>query len=100
MLTLHVALRQYRPVARRTELGPRFSEGARRLWAIVLAAKKPSARRDLARRVETDDGTLHRILWGDRLPSLVLAGRLARLGIKPETWTIKPREPFQPPESA
>jgi hypothetical protein len=83
-------------VTRRTELGPRFSEGSRKLWLLVLAAGNPGARRALARKIETDDGTLHRLLWGDRRPSLELAGRLSRLGIKPETWTIKPREPFTP----
>jgi transcriptional regulator with XRE-family HTH domain len=81
----------------RTTLGPKFTEGSRRLWLLMKRFRWTQA--DAARALELDTGQLSRLLFGDRKPGLTLAQRLAGppAKIKLTTWGRPPAKPFTPP---
>ena len=76
----------------RTHLGPRFSEGARRLW-LALAARGWSQTK-LEAELETKTPVSY-WLYGDKKPSLENAFKLKRLlGIEPDWWNQPANEVF------
>lgn len=79
----------------RLTLGPHFNEGARLLWGKLAEFASLEAMR-LA--VGAHRGELSRILYGDRLPGLPLANRIAdKLGIPTTAWEQPATVPFTPP---
>lgn len=83
----------------RDYLGPRFSEGARRLWLAL--AKLDESPADCARRVSAKGGVIPRVLYGDRTPNLALGVLFEEIyGVKARLWGEAPRHPFTLPAVA
>ncbi len=80
----------------RTNLGPLFSEGARRLWLAMR--ERGWSRPRLEDELDTGGGTLPKILYGDRGVGRKLANKIhEKLGIAQAAWDQKPLEEFIPP---
>ncbi len=80
----------------RTRLGPRFSEGARLLWASIEASGSSIA--DAATALGWLRSTLANVLYGDRLPGIELLADVKRVfGVELGAWAEKPTQPFIPP---
>lgn len=80
----------------RTELGPKFSEGARLLW--VEMDKRDWSGFRLGNELGLASGQVVRYLYGDRVPVLELAMKIKDvLGIEPESFTHPPSTLFVPP---
>ena len=80
----------------RTNLGPHFTEGARRLWLRMgeLGWDQPR----VSREIGAGGGTLHKLMYGDRKIGLPLANAIKeKLGIDTELWGKAPTEAFVPP---
>lgn len=78
----------------RAALGPHFSEGARRLWAVVDVLGRSS----VARTLGVQSGVVGRWLYGDRRPSIECAAKIEReLRIPARLFAAAPLEPFVPP---
>ncbi len=84
---------------KRTELGPKFSEGARLFW---LALEKEGWNQLAAEHaLGAKRGTVSRLLYGDRIPGVRLAATIEdRLGIPASSWVMVPRRKFKIPEAA
>lgn len=80
----------------RRELGSRFCEGTRLLWlAIEREGISPAA---AAKRMGWSRATASHVLYGDRLPGVVLLSAVEReFGVPYAAWTLPPSEPFTPP---
>lgn len=80
----------------RTDLGPRFNEGARQLWLALEARGITHAK--AARALGWDRATATRALYGDVLPRIGLLVEVNRaFGVDLALWAIPPVEPFIPP---
>lgn len=80
----------------RRHLGPRFSEGARQLWAAIEARHFSVA--EAAKELDWLRSTLSNVLYGERLPGVTLASDVTRVfGVPIGAWAEKPTEPFIPP---
>lgn len=94
---------QYAPVfsSYRLTLGSRFSEGARLFWKKLERdgyLKKRGWTSRLRSELGAHPGEITRVLYGDRLPSLRLAGRIQQVfGIQAPAWHQPPSQPFVPP---
>lgn len=74
-------------------LGPRFSEGARLLWAAMR--REGLTQRALRTQLDLGGGVIGRWLRGDRVPDGASRGKLfERFRIKPQSWEQKPTKPF------
>lgn len=79
----------------RTKLGPKFSEGARQLWAVMH--ERGWGLRELARQIGGPYAAPH-WLYGDKLPPFERAVDIERLfSIAPRLWFAKPRRLFVVP---
>lgn len=80
----------------RTELGDRFSEGARLLWCVL--SDRGWSQGELTRAIGAKPGVVPRWLYGDTKPGWTWATKLRDMfGITFETWTVEPTLPFVPP---
>lgn len=80
----------------RQDLGPKFSEGARRLWAALI--KRKWNQQEATAELELSAGVLSRLLYGDRKPGRTTSETLRKkLGIDPPLWDRAPAKPFAPP---
>jgi hypothetical protein len=86
----------------RSTVGPKFSEGSRRLW---LAAEGLGSQAALEAAFNTrfpedpiDAGVLSRYLYGERRADRRRAMQLREVfGIDPTAWDQSPAAPFTPP---
>ena len=88
-----------RRVTYRSELGPKFSEGARQIW--LRAASRRLSDPELAAKSGIDRSSIFKYKWGDVRPGRVHADRLFRaLGIKPSMFDEAPVEKNFVPHAA
>jgi hypothetical protein len=81
----------------RTTLGPKFSEGARRLWMALH--RRRCSQTELAVSLGASSALFSRWLWGDRRPELAWAEKIEReLRIAMSAWVEAPRKAFAPPD--
>ncbi len=84
-----------KPLHRR-HLGENFSEGARRLWAVVDNREITQA--GLTAALGARPGVVSRWLYGDRRPSIEWAAKIERLfRIPARLWAEPATEAFEPP---
>lgn len=80
----------------RVSLGPKFSEGARLLWAVVR--ERDGNQAAVQREIGCGDGVISRWLYGDVTPRLSALVKVRELyAIPVESWEQKPTRPFKPP---
>lgn len=80
---------------KRRHLGPKFSEGARLLWAVLGRLNSQEAVRE---RIDCSQGLVNRWLYGDRLPGLSYVFKLEdAFGIPCRAWMLKPAKRFSLP---
>jgi transcriptional regulator with XRE-family HTH domain len=80
----------------RLGLGPKFSEGARRLWLALR--KRNWSQTEATQQLKLSVGMLSRFLYGDRKPGRQTSEILRiKLGIEPPLWDRAPAKPFSPP---
>lgn len=81
------------------QVGKAFSEGARRLWAVIGAAGL--TRTQAADRCDLPYPALSRYLNGDRRPDVVTAGKIERaFGIPAALWGDSPQGEFVLPAAS
>lgn len=79
----------------RSQVGDRFTEGARLLWLVLEGNQWTLAA--LAEAADVSKPTLFRYLYGDREMRLGTAQRLEVLtGVPAASWAQPPTEPFAP----
>ena len=80
----------------RRDLGEKFTEGARQTWIAI--DKKAWDHATLAEELGVAQGTVHKILYGDRLPDGLVMIRLEQLlKIPCKLWATAPKNHFTPP---
>lgn len=80
--------------ASRAEVGKRFTEGARQLWAL-LARDYDGSQQKLAAAIGVTPAVLSRWLYGDRVPRIGGLTQIEKaLGIKFKSWSIEARPDF------
>jgi hypothetical protein len=81
---------------KRTELGPKFSEGARLLWLAMRENKWSQG--ELGKAIDAKPGVVNRWLYGDIRPGLAWAEELlAVVKIPLSAWNQRPVRAFVPP---
>lgn len=84
---------------RRRTLGPRFSEGTRRLWLALEA--QGLAHHAAAARIGCKRGVFSRVVYGDVTPGIALLAQIERaFAIAPSLWAKAPEKPFSLPSEA
>lgn len=82
----------------RVDLGDRFSEGARLLWARLEHLHHSHA--DAARLLSVHPTRVHRIMYGLRLPSpQFMTAAQDAYGVPADSWGRPASAPFEPPAS-
>ena len=80
----------------RRTMGRHFSEGTRRAWLEM--AERGWSLADLVRESGVERSVLHRVMYGDRKPSLaVLVGLKKAVGLEAEEFAKSPVRRFVPP---
>lgn len=83
-------------VTYRSELGAKFSEGARQMWLRMASRKLTDS--SLAQRAGIPRDLVFRYRWGDTRPGRVHAEKLrVAIGVKPALFDVEPLEAFTPP---
>ncbi len=98
--------RGFGSTGKRSNLGPHYSDGAKRLRA-ELSDRKQSIT-DAAKALGTDDSVVCRWLYGDRLPSIRFARVVEQVyGVPMAAWSDAPKgrplramKPAAKPEAA
>ena len=82
---------------RRTELGPKFNEGARLLWLAII--REGITQFALSRELGiATPGVQNRWLWGDQRPMNPWRKKInERFSVPVDAWDEEPTEAFTPP---
>lgn len=83
----------------RLDKGDKFSEGSRLLW---LALRKRGVNASQARTILgcKHEGTVDRLLYGDRRAGLELALNIEKhFAVPASAWHAEPKKPFELPET-
>lgn len=82
-----------------SELGSKFSEGARLLWLALL--RSDTSQEGLRSAVGCTKGVVGRWLKGERRPDeLRRRAIFKRFGVPPSLWDVPPRKSFSIPKSS